>query len=454
MILHQTQKPIARSRAAYRAVVCGRQWGKTTLSVEEMKGAAWHLRDAKVLYLATTREQARNIAWEMLKASTHEAMSRKPNETRLELYLHNKYGGESTIFLGGYENIETARGQQFDLIVADEVAQMRNFMYVWNGILRPTLIFRKGKALFIGTPRGYNHLYEMYKWGQDKAMPEWESWRYTSHDNPYLDKVEIENARKDSTAEYFNQEYLAEFTRFTGLVYPEFSDENVYYFDHQKNSTGTYIFGLDFAVRGYTAAVAMVQKPNADIYVLDNYKTDGLTAATHGPAIKDMLIKYASLDQWVGYSDPAGWAKTQQGERGNKPMVWSLADEYLEQDFPIIKANNEVTAGINYVKQMFSNKRIHIHSRCAALVSELYQYQWKDQPTTQVGTIEEPEKIRKINDHLVDALRYALYSKPTAPEPESPYQPGMPIIFGAPKIAKPEDEDFKAEVMQFDSIYD
>jgi hypothetical protein len=397
-----------------------------------MIGLAHFRDDQEIAYFATTFDQARNIAWTMLKEFTHGLQAKPPNESRLELYIKTSTGNTSRITLRGYESVETTRGQQFDLIVCDEVAQMKNFQYTWSAILQPTLAFRKGKAVFIGTPRGFNHFSEMYEWGQKEKGGVWKSWLFTSYDNPFLDRKLIEQAKQDSPLDWFNQEYLAQFMRYTGLIYKEFTEKMVQPFEHIFDSKAEYLFGQDFATRGNNAAVAIKIMENNMIYILDCVKKEGLTSQEFHQEIESMLLKYAPINKWVGYADPAGWMTTQQGIKNNKPMQWSLADEYLEMGLSIIRANNQVNAGINYVRQLFQQERIIVHPRCQDLIDEISQYQWKEQPKTQVGERSEPEEPRKINDHLVDALRYALYSKPVAPEPEAEkpkWKEGEPLMF-------------------------
>jgi hypothetical protein len=435
MEFHQTQDLVAKSTSRYRVVDCGRQWGKTTLAIWEMLGLAYSKDNQVIKYFATTIDQARDIAWGMLKQYAENIIIDK-NETRLELILKTQNDKTSTIKLGGYENIETERGKQNDFIVLDEAASMKNFKYNWEAVIEPTLAFRKGSALFISTPKGFNDFFQLYEKGQRRDI-EWESWKFTSFDNPFLDNAWLEQRRLSTTPEFFSQEYLADFTRFTGLIYQEFdSSIHVEPFDHTFNDHADYLFGLDFAVRGYTASLPLKIKPDGNIYILDNYKQEGKTAKEHREAIKQMLLKYTDFSNYNGYADPAGWMRNQQ----DKDMIWSIADEYIEADFPIVPANNQVTPGINYVKQLFRENKIHIHSRCTLLIEELLQYQWKDYK--QVGEESEPERPRKINDHLVDCLRYALYSKPDKPEAEvKPTGKVFPIEF--PLRIDPEPEGDK-----------
>lgn len=403
---------MAQSRARYRVVNCGRQWGKTTLACWEMFACAYAKGGRRIAYFATTYGQARDIAWSYLREISKDVVI-SANETRLELKIKTQDGGVSEIVLRGFESVETTRGQQFDFIVLDEVSKMRNFKEGWEAVLLGTLAFRRGNALFISTPYGFNHFFDLYQLA--KTNKDYEAWTFSSFDNPHLPVEYLESIRQTVTNDFWSQEYLAEFRRFTGLVYSEFEiTKHVEPFELTEKYTP--LFGQDFAVRGWTANVPCFVDTKGEFWFPDNYKVQGMTAEQHFEGIKEMLNRYDKFQNYLGYADPAGWAKNQtKGE-----MIWSLADEYLELGLNISPANNNVTAGINYVKQLFKNNKIHIHPRCTDLIDELQQYQWKAQSDGTKDENDEPEKVRKINDHLVDAMRYVLYSKAVATEPDKP----------------------------------
>ena len=154
MLLHQTQNQVAECLKRFRVICCGRRWGKTPEAIEEIKGKALS-RPSRIVYIAPTYQQSRDIAWEQLRNEL------KPiiidcNETRLELRVKTQDKGISFICLRGWESIEGLRGQKFDLMILDEVAMMRNFWSNWQEILRPTLTDTKGEAMFISTPKGFN----------------------------------------------------------------------------------------------------------------------------------------------------------------------------------------------------------------------------------------------------------------------------------------------------------
>jgi hypothetical protein len=440
---HPTQDIVASDKTRYRIVDCGRQWGKTTLAVWDMIFNAYSHSDRRIGYIAPFVSQARDIAWAILKQATEPVWAKPPNETRLELYIKTQDGGISEIVLKGFENIEALRGTQFDFLVLDEVAKMRNFDEGWNAVLQATLLFRHGHALFISTPYGYNHFHKLFLQGE-AGNPEYKSYKFSSYDNPHIDRAELQSIKNTTTPDYFHQEYMAEFVRFTGLIYKEFDmTVHVHEFEHEFNQAGDYMLGQDFAVRGWNALLPIWMKPDGHFYILDNYKEEGKTAQQHGEEMKKMLTTYASFEKYsVDYGDPAGFAKNQQGRKGDVDMVWALADEYIDMGFPLVRANNEVTAGINFVRELFRQKKIHIHPRNTKLVDEILQYQWKDQSEKQVGVSDAPELVRKLNDHLIDALRYSLYSKPIAPEEdEAPRKTTFPVSFPAPRIEKEEETD-------------
>ena len=267
MIFHKTQSLVAQSKAKFRIVNCGRQWGKTTLACWEMFACAFAKSGRSIAYFATTYGQARDIAWNLLKEISKDVWASPPNETRLELKIRTQDGGVSEITLKGFESVETSRGLQYDFIVLDEVAKMRNFKEGWQAVLLGTLAFRNGNALFISTPYGFNHFYELYE--NSRINNDYESWTFTSGDNPFLSKDYLETIRQTVTSDFWEQEYLASFKRFTGLVYQEFDvTKNVDYFILDTTKKYTKLFGMDFAVRGWTANVPIVIDEDGDVDIL------------------------------------------------------------------------------------------------------------------------------------------------------------------------------------------
>ena len=119
--LHPAQRKIAQSPTRFKVLRCGRRFGKTTYAVEEMTGACL-FEPGPVAYFATTRDQARDIVWaELLEKVIGTSNYVSHNEQRLEVTRRRPDGTSNRIRLSGWENIETARGKKYSLVVLDEL---------------------------------------------------------------------------------------------------------------------------------------------------------------------------------------------------------------------------------------------------------------------------------------------------------------------------------------------
>ena len=78
-----------------------------------------------------------------------------------ETDLRLEFPWGATIAVRGADNYDSLRGEGLDFLVLDEYASMRP--EAWTEVLRPALADRRGRALFIGTPQGHNHFYELFE---------------------------------------------------------------------------------------------------------------------------------------------------------------------------------------------------------------------------------------------------------------------------------------------------
>lgn len=159
-------------------VVAGRRWGKTTLACWWLIYLAASRPGQMCFYLAPTRRHAKLIAWRKLKELVPRSLCRAIGESELEIELLNG----SVIQLQGAFNADGLRGVGLDGIVLDEVAMMRS--NVWNEIVRPTLADRRGRAMFIGTPKGHNSFYDLF----DAAhrTPDWAAFRFRTNQGGFV----------------------------------------------------------------------------------------------------------------------------------------------------------------------------------------------------------------------------------------------------------------------------
>ena len=385
MILHHSQNKIASSNARFRVVNAGRRFGKTVLACEEIKGVALY-KEAKIAYIAPTIQQARDIMWQQLKSELL-PITLKTNESRLELEVMNKDGKSSFIQLKGWEAIETLRGQSFDFIVLDEVASMRNFWVGWNEVLSPTLIDRKGHTMFISTPKGFNHFYDLYN--MHEKDKNYESFHFTTYDNPNIPPEEIEREKLSKPENTFAQEYLGSFRKSEGLVYKEFRrDVHVYNDDSEKQPTNIIkrMAGVDFGFTNPTAIIRGSKGHDNDYWITGEwYKTQKTDEQ-----IADVVSAYGFDEVYPDPESPSAIAELQK------------RNVYCKE---VIKNKDSIKNGINRIRALFLQNKIHIHASCTNLINELETYSY---PEGKVGRNDEENPVKE-HDHALDALRYMIF---------------------------------------------
>ncbi len=219
--LHPGQLKIFESKKRFTLTVAGRRWGKSRLSavklliegLKETNEWGYPIEDKDVYYIAPTFQQAKDTMWRQIKSLGHGIIHSTLENTGI---IRLKNGRQ--IHLKGSDKPDTLRGVGLSFVVLDEYATMKP--ETWEEIIRPTLTDVKGKAMFIGTPRGKNHFYQLYL--EALQYPDdWDVFEFKTSSNPFLDPAEIELARNSMSHEGYRQEYEATFASGGGQVFTE-----------------------------------------------------------------------------------------------------------------------------------------------------------------------------------------------------------------------------------------
>ena len=204
----------------------------------------------RIWYVAPTLKMAKDICWSQLKEVLNQFnWIEDINNSDLTVTLRN----HSRISLRGADNENSLRGVGLDFLVMDEFSDINPV--AWYEVLRPTLSDTQGHALFCGTPRGFgNWSYDLYTKGlSDK---EWKSFKFTTLEGMQVPPEEIEQAKDDLDERTFQQEYLASFVNYSGMIYYNF-DRNKNIIEHYENTYKTLHIGLDFNVDPMCAVVSI-----------------------------------------------------------------------------------------------------------------------------------------------------------------------------------------------------
>ena len=230
------QKEVFNDDARFKVIAAGRRTGKSRLAAWMLILNALQAERGHVFYVAPTQGQARDIMWQTLLELGHPVISGS-HINNLQIKLING----ATISLKGADRPETMRGVSLKFLVMDEYADMKP--EVWEQILRPALADQKGSALFIGTPMGRNHFYELYKYAELGDDEDFKSWHFTSYNNNLIEAAEIDRAKKSMSSYAFRQEFMASFE---ALGSEMFKEEWVRY-EEEEPSGGEYYIAIDLA---------------------------------------------------------------------------------------------------------------------------------------------------------------------------------------------------------------
>jgi hypothetical protein len=400
------QREVFLSPHRFRLLVAGRRFGKTYLAnVELFRAASGPGRIA--WYVAPTYRQAKRIVWNPLKELTRSYWISRPNESDLRIEL--KGGG--TIALRGADSYDSLRGEGLDFVVLDEYASMSPG--AWTEVLRPALADRRGKALFIGTPRGFNHFYDLHEAAQGQS--DWATFRFTTEEGGNVSAEELRSALRELDERVYRQEFRASFENLTtGRVYYAFDRSDIKPVDYDPRFP--LCWSLDFNID--PACSVLCQVVHGHVQVLDEI-------ALRDSSTYDVCKQFASRTrEWVDsfhhgalpvyvYGDATGDSRKSAASRTDWQIVRDFfagkAQEF-KATFRIPSRNPEVKDRINCVNAIISNasgqRRLAVSSKCKQLIRDLEQVSWKtDANGISIGDLDRSDPLRT---HLSDALGYLI----------------------------------------------
>ena len=397
MQLTKSQSVIFVSLARFVTVCAGRRFGKTFLAVISLIQAAIKAPNQNVWYVAPTYGAAKEICWTMLINSIPAEYIAKTNETALTVRLING----SYIALKGAEKPNNLRGRALDHCVLDEFADMRP--ETWYEVIRASLSDRQGTAMFIGTPKGRNHFYDIWAKAKDGA-DDWESFQYTTLDGGNVPVEEIEAARNDLDERTFKQEYCAEFVTYSGLIYYGFSRELSVV--ECADNGGTLHIGMDFNLDPMSAVICI--RKGEKLYAFDEIVMYGSNTDEMVAEIKD---RYPNREIIV-YPDPASrQRKTSAGGRTDLSI--------LQNGGFMVKAKKSHALVRDRINAMNSrllsssgDRQLYVSPKCKHTIKSLERQTYKEGTSI-------PNKDGF--DHMNDAFGYLVeYLFPVRTEYDTP----------------------------------
>lgn len=277
---HPGQQQVLNSTARFKVLLSGRRWGKSLIS--QIISILGIIKGKHIAYVTPTYQLSKIFFQDILKLLPTRLI-RSANKTDLVIELIT---GGSLSFLTG-ERLDNFRGRKFHTVIIDEASYIPDLESAWLNSIRPTLTDYKGNALFISTPRGKNYFYALYNKGLNKEDG-YESFHFTSYDNPHISADEIDLARLELPDSAFRQEYLAE---------PGENTSNPFGTDNISNNTisqlsnkPTAAFGIDLGRVNDWTVISGLDEDGAMSY-FDRFKLPWALTIEKIKALPDYVIK-------------------------------------------------------------------------------------------------------------------------------------------------------------------
>jgi len=265
--------------------------------------------------------------------------------------------------------------------------------------------------MFIGTPRGYNHFYEMFQAVQHQ--PSWATFQFTTAEGGNVAPQEIESATHELDARTYRQEFEASFENLTaGLVYHAFDrTENVQ--SARYDPRLPLFWSLDFNVNPMCSVIG--QRDGDSVFVLDELVLPDSNTWAACQAFLSRIEKFGRLSPYTTRVDVYGDATGQGRHSSASRTDWELVREFFRRlpytvKFHVPSSNPRLKDRTNCVNAMLLNqagdRRLRIAPGCKELILDFERVHWKSD--LRGNTIADLDKSDPFRSHVSDALGYMI----------------------------------------------
>ncbi len=379
----------------WAVIVAHRRAGKTVACILDLIDAAIRCRkkNPRFAYIAPQLKQAKDTAWTYLQEYGLKIPGSTVNQNELRLDLP----GGVRVRLYGADNPDNLRGAYFDGVVLDEYADMHPKLF--KEVIRPALSDRRGWATWIGTPKGPNAFFDL--WKEAKGDPDFFTLMLRASESGLMDPAELADARAHMDTERYAREFECSFAApdvgaYYGREMNAVTNEDrilskVYDAGHEVHTA------WDLGASDMTV-IWFFQKVGMQIRLVDYYSASGYGFDHYAMVLQDRKYKYGR------HYFPHDVEQTHQGRgviaHSRKRMLTDLG---ITVD---VVGKHSIEDGISAVRKLLP-KCVFDKDKCAEGIQalQLYHRQWDDQRKVY---LERP--YHDWTSHTADAFRYLAMS--------------------------------------------
>jgi len=345
-------------------------------------------------HILPTYSQAKKVIWDsstndgirILDYIPHEVVESK-NAQEMKIRLING----SLYQLIGSDNIDSLVGTNPKIIIFSEYAIQSPAAWEY---LRPILDVNKGYAVFISTPRGKNHFYDLLNMA--KGNKDWFCEVLSVKDTEVLNDEDIEKIRSEGVSEeLIQQEYYCSFNRgvegsYYGRLIEKARDEKrICNVPYETRSAVHTAWDIGY---GDSTSIIFWQEIGGEVRIIDFYEAQGEGIAHYVKIIQSKPYVYGT--HYMPHD--AGSGSIQTGR--------TLQDIALEQGIRsvVLEREKDVSIGIEAARNILSIAYID-QTKCSHLIKCLENYHKKYNEKTQAYS-ENP--FHDWTSDAADSLRY------------------------------------------------
>lgn len=339
--------------------------------------------------------------------------------------IRSQGGKVSNVIFRGLEEPDKHRSLNLNAAYIDESSQVSEEAFT---LLQSRLRGKHVRKIYMTTnPNGHTWQYRYFikkDWGNDKAKKQFFHISAPSHENVHLPEGYVQNMYDTWSVDRIKREVEGSWDAFAGQIYSEFSRHTHVIKPFKIPDDWTRFIGADHGYRNPACFLWCAVNYDGDLFVYKElYQSEWIIQELcNGKGGEKGIIALNGSDKIDGiWIDPSTKAN-----RGKDSDFQTYLD-FLPKEWPLIPANNEVETGIDRVKQYLKlskkgngkeEPRLFIFDNCVNLIEQMTQYKYEELTPGQEMLKNVKETPVKRDDHAVDALRYAVMSRPEAPRKE------------------------------------
>lgn len=407
---HPQQELYHNSTARFRLPNCGRRFGKSTMAARDREPQLF-LPDKLGWIVGPTYdlgEKEFRVIWQDLiigqQLGRDKRIKRAYNKKQGNMFI--QFPWNSRVEVRSADHPENLVGDALDWVIMSEAAKQKQ--ETWERFIRPALADKRGGADFPTTPEGFNWLFELWMFGQDKEMPDYESWRFPSWANSMIYPLgdsdpEIILLKKTMSPEAFMQEIAADFSSFVGKIYPEW-DVQKHVCNVQFNPAWPNYIAFDWGYTNPLAAIEFQVSPRDEIYIWREHYLAYTRIEEHCKMLR-------AREQPAGYHLDVAFgdaADPEAAETVSRNLVGCIAlpeaKENWRDGIDLVRSFMEREDGEDEFGGPIYKPALFVDHSCKNVINEFNNYK---APQSTKGRNVQEIGVRQ-SDHALDAIRYGL----------------------------------------------